>query len=168
MKLSDYPGAHTLTGSNRYFHVPFSCFLRIVPIRGKRFETVHDEEKAADWAEQQLEAICSSEGLVFDFTKPVAFTPQFGDKTARLSFHGHACRKTSFTKTPIGERRVINTGEYKTGPGAANASNRIPDPELDTLCKELKAQIETATGYEVIRLELARFIYGVGGEHFPL
>jgi hypothetical protein len=146
-------------------HVPFTASLKIVPVKGKRFETYRDLEKEANSIEDALLAMC---GVVTDITKPVAFTPQFGNKTARLTISGHACARNTFPKAPVGERRVINAGEYKIGVGASNNSNRIPDSELDSLVVDLKNTIEASTGYKVIRIEAANHIYGVGGVHFPI
>jgi hypothetical protein len=167
--LSDAPGTIP-RGASRDVYVPFSCYLRIVPIRGKRFETVFDAQKMAATVEHNLDVLCAhsgSEDLVFDYTKPIAYTPQFGDKTAQLSFHGNCCRRDSFTKLPVGERLVINDGQFKTGAGASNASNRIPNPELDVLASDFIALVQQITGLEVIKLDLNGYIYGAGGTHIP-
>lgn len=172
-KLSDIPGSNILNGLGPVF-VPFSCWVKIDPIHGKRQEVIRDMQKKAEFVEDALDTLCgASDGtgddLAFDYTKPISFIPQFGQKTARLSFVGNACRRDSFTKTPVGERTVVNANEFETGPGASNASNRIPDAEVDALCKSLKASIEAAISpLIVIRLEIAGYIYGVSGSTFPL
>jgi hypothetical protein len=171
-RLSTAPGAppHLIT---KYAHVPFTCFLRITPLRpAKREETIREVEKNIAFVESVLDNLCGagsgSDGtLSFDYTKPVAYTPQFGDKTARLSFNGHICRRDAFAKTPVGERIVVNAGQFWVGPGASNASNRQPDVQLDSVVADFKAIIEAATGLVVIRLEVARYIYGAGGTTFP-
>lgn len=151
------------------FHVQFTAFLRYTPIRGKRFETVRDLEKRSWQIELALDNLCGiSDGGAFDFAKPVAFTPAFGDKPARFTIHGHACKQSSFTNTPAGQQLVISDNHELTGSGAGNKGNIVPDPILDALCKTLKAQLESATGLHVYRLELAGFIYGVTGRSFPL
>lgn len=167
--LADTPGAPAILGTNREKHVPYTVYLEVDVLKGKRFERIRDLEKQANEVEDSLETIeCDgTAGVSFDFTKPVALTRQYGDIPPRLSFHGHICYRSSFTKTPVGERTVISAGEFKTGPGASNRSNRTPDPELDQVASEFKNLIETATGYAMQRLELARFIYGRGGVHFP-
>jgi hypothetical protein len=163
------PAANEALGDK---HVPFTAFLRIVPIRGKRFETVRDMEKIAYRVEENLEHLCSSGSFTapvsFDFAKPVAFTPQFGDKTARLTIHGHACKIPNFTKTPDGLHNKDTSDGILTGPGGGNAVNRVPDPDVSALTKELKMQIESATGLPVYRMEVAGFIFGITGETFPL
>ena len=159
-------------GTSKDKHVPFSAYLRVVPIRGKRFEIIRDMETIANQVEMLLDGICgSSEGVSFDYTKPVAFTPQFGNKQARLSFHGHICKianPSTFTKTPVGLRTVISGGEYKIGASASNASNRQPDPQLDQLASDFKALIEATTGLTMFKLDIANVIYGLGGFHFPV
>jgi hypothetical protein len=163
--FSEAPGKAFHIPFTRY--VPFTAFLKSTPIRGKRFETYRDLEKEANAIEDALAAMCGTSDIT-DIAQPIKFTPQFGNKSARFTIHGHACGRNTFTKAPVGERRVINAGEYKTGIGAANNSNRIPDPELDTLVSSLKSTIETATGHSITRIELADFIYGEGGVHFPI
>lgn len=180
--LSDAPGTQP-RGVNRVYHVPFTCFLAYTPIDGgKRMEQVYYANQLSDYVEGQLTTLCSStaEEVTFDYTKPIANIPQFGNHLptsdvlassntstqARLSFSGHICARTSFTKTPIGTRTVICSGEYKTGPGAANASNSVPDAELVALATSFKSMIESATGLTVYRLEIAGFIFGSGGSHF--
>jgi hypothetical protein len=171
--LSDIPGVSPPAATASKKHVAFTCFLRVEPLPGKRWERIRDIEQMANDTEALLETIAcddGSYGLSFDFTKPVAFTRQFGNKQARLSFHGHYCAllpPETFTKTPVGERTVVNAGEFKTGPGASRRPTRETDPSMDTLVKELKDLIESTTGLTVTRLEFARVIYGAGGFHFP-
>lgn len=151
---------------NKWKYVPFTCFLRITPSGTKHSEIVRAAEKQAAAVQSQLESFCG-DGNVFDFTKPIAYTPQFGQKTARLSFSGNLCRRLTFTKTPVGQRYVDTDAGIVYGPGAANAANSIPDPELDEIVKDFKAQVELLTGLAVIRVVAAGFIYGQGGVHFP-
>jgi hypothetical protein len=129
-------------------------------------------EKIAFQVEENLEQLCSSGSfsapVSFDFAKPVAFTPQFGNKTARLTIHGHACKIPDFTKTPDGLHNKDTSDGILTGPGDGNAGNRVPDPDVSVLTKELKTQIESATGLLVYRMEVAGFIFGITGETFPL
>jgi len=168
-QLSDTPGV--TQAYSRYAHVPFSVQLRVDPIRGKRFETIRDLETQANYLETLLESICNSttDGEIdFDFTKPIAFTQQYGDKPARFSFHGHLCRRNSFPKDYLGSRTIISDNQYKTGDWATNQSNRIPDSEFNTIVFDFKNLIESTTSLVVIKLEIARFIYGSGGSHFPL
>jgi hypothetical protein len=153
---------------NKWKYVPFTCFLRITPSGIKHFEIVRAAEKQATIVQAQLESFCgASEENVFDFTKPIAYTPQFGQKTARLAFSGNLCRRLAFTKTPVGQRYVDADNGIVYGPGAANAANSIPDPELDEIVKDFKIQVEALTSLRVIRIVAAGVIYGQGGVHFP-
>jgi hypothetical protein len=167
--LADTPGAPAVLGTNREKHVPYTVYLNVNVQKGKRFERIRDLKRKANEIEDDLETIeCDgTTNISFDFTKPVAFTRQYGDIPPRFSFHGHICHRSSFVKAPVGERVVINSGEYKTGPGASNRSNRVPDTELDQIASAFKDLIETTTGCTMQRLELARYIYGRGGVHFP-
>ena len=164
-QLSDAPEVSRFPGREK--HVPFSCFLEASVFPGKRFARVRDfEEQHAD-LETVLESVCSSsDDPVFDFTKPVAYTRQFGDKPPRFSFHGHLCVRTDFPKLPHGERQVISAGVILTGP-STNRATLTPPAELDTIVKDFRALLEAATGLPVIRLEVARVIYGQGGFHLP-
>jgi len=155
---------------NRWKFVPFTCFLKIDPRGIRRFEVVRQGERLARMVQDALEGFCAgaTEDGSFDFTRPVAYTPQFGQKTTRLSFSGHFCRRETFTKTPIGQRWVDTDSGLVYGPGAANTVNSIPDPELDELVKVFKFQVESLTGLTVIRIMAAGFIYGEGGVHFPI
>lgn len=162
----------TLLSLSANKHVPYSCWLRVDPIPGKRFERIRDLEYVANSVESILDAIvceAGTEDLSFDVTKPIAFTRQFGNKPARLSFSGHLCALIPpdiFTKLPVGEQTVVNAGEIKTGP-SINRSGRTTTSQLNTLVLNFKNLIETNTNLTVIRLEVARVIYGLGGFHFP-
>jgi hypothetical protein len=170
-KLSDLPGT-TPRGILKDKFVPFTAFLQADPIGGKRFETVRSLERQAAKIENDLELLCDSDSTdpvdpVFDYTIPIAFTPQFGDFGPRFTVSGHACRRDTFTKTPVGERDVIVAGERKTGPGAANAWSSNSDPELEALAKELRDLLEGTTGLKVFRMDLNGYIFGRKGVHFP-
>lgn len=150
-------------------YVPFTAFLRITPIRGKRSESIRDMQKIAADVETEIDDLCGvTDAVAFDFAKPVAYTPAFGDTPARLTIHGHACARTTFTKTPVGLQNVVSDGRKQTGYGAGNAINRIPDSTLNTTAKEIKDSLENATGLTVYRLEVAGYIYGISGTSFPL
>jgi hypothetical protein len=170
MKLSDSPLQRSLYGANESKFIPFTAFVKINPISGKRFETWRDMERIQDEVETLIETICDNstgDTNTFDFAKPIAFTPAFGNKPARLTIHGNACVRTTAPKEPVGERYVDNNGSW-LGPAASNNSNREPDAELDSIVTSLKNSIETNTGLTIYRMEVANFIYGVGGVHFPL
>jgi hypothetical protein len=135
---------------------------------GKRFEMIRDLEKQANFVEDDLDLLNSeTAGISFDFAKPVKFTFQFANKTARLTIHGNVTGLTRLDKVPLEEVLVINSGEFKRGTGSATAPRREPTAELDTAVFELKTLLETIVE-EVSRIDIAGFIYGEGGSHFPL
>lgn len=154
-------------------YVPFTAFVKITPIRGKRFETIRDCERIAQEVEDDIATLCGSTELIaFDYAKPIAYTPAFGDKTARLTITGNACALAAFTSTPVGKQNVDSDNKEQTGVGAGNASNRVPDAQTDALCKSLKVAIESAISGvvgagSIYRLEIAGYIYGVSGTSFP-
>jgi hypothetical protein len=158
--------------ANPYKFVPFTAFLRIEPVQGKRMERYFDMQKAAAYVETSLDDFCNStEDKFLEFAKPIAFTPAFGNKPARLTIHGHACRRIGFTKYPTGEHTLDYDGTRLTGGGCGNSANRIPDPDLDTICMELKNGFENISinglNLQALRIEVAGFIYGQGGLTFP-
>ena len=81
-----------------------------------------------------------------------------------------------FIKQPVGTRLVINSGEFKTGPSSHNAVTRVPSTILNDSASEIKELLESISGVEVMRLEVAGVIYGKdsrssssrgAGFHFP-
>lgn len=172
LNYADTPGAQPLLGAAREKHISYSAHLRVTPIRGKRFEVIRNLEQIANDVQLDLSNIdCGTIGFSFDFTEPVAFTHQFANKPARINFYGHICKLVgpdeTFTKTPVGTRTIVHSGQFKTGPGASTRPRRQPNTQLDTLVAEFKDTIEAATALTMFRLELARVIYGDGGFHFP-
>lgn len=167
MLYSDTPGSPSPV--TQYKHVPFTAFLKISPIAGKRFERWHDMERIATKVETELANLCgNSEEVSFDFAKPVAFTPQFGNFPARLTVHGHICRSTSFVNEPVQEATVDNSGKIQRGYTAAKNGERNADPVLASLATSFKNQLESATGLKVYRLEVAGFIFGYKGRSFAI
>ena len=165
---------HTLIPSLRGFgsrqFIPFTAFARVIPNLGfgRRFEMVRDIEKQADLVEDELDSLDSdSAGISFDFAKPVLFTHQFADKTARLTIHGNVTGLTVLDKNPIEDVTIDFNGGARIGQGSATAPRRTPTAELNAAVTELKALLETIVD-GIFRIEIAGFIYGRGGLHFPL
>ena len=176
-RLSDNTRVQSLRGPGRVKFVPFTAYAGIIPINGngKRFETVRDMERIADDVEDALRLLQDSntEDAKFDFAYPIAATPQFGDKTARVTIHGNADLLDNFTKTPLEEKTVVNVGEQQVGFWAQNAQ-KITTTELDEAVKELKSILETAIGLTIYKIDIAHTIYGSDGStkpghgfHFP-
>lgn len=149
--------------------VPFIAFLKADPPAGlgKRIEKYRWFSLHSTLLESQLDTTCNSEGIVFDFAKPVAFTPQFGQNTARFTVTGNLCHKDSWINRPLNETNVDYENGILTGYDASNKSNEIPRAVLDSTAKSFKKLLETITGLQVIKLDIANYIYGIKGSHFP-
>jgi hypothetical protein len=164
--LTDMPGTKVPRIWAEKF-VPFTAFLKADPISGiHRFESIRDLQRKAALIEEQLETVCGSESVTFDFSRPIAYTPQFGKQTARFTVNGNACSRVSFTAEPINPLTVDADNKGLTGPGTANG-RAIPSTDLNNIATELRTQLEAATGLKVIRLKVAGYIYGFKGVHFP-
>ena len=166
-KLSNMPGTAPYNQHLTEVHVPFTAFLKADPIGGKRFETIRSLERQSARIEEQLVDLCGTAGSTFDFSRPVAFTFQFGDKTARFTVNGHACVRSEFTNRPLEEVAVDHDNKSQIGIGESNGARAVASPELNAIAKEVKDQLEIATGLQVIRLKIAGYIYGYKGVHFP-
>lgn len=164
-RLSDTPLAENLTLWPGVF-VPFTAFLKYDPIPGKRLEAYRDLQKKAAWVEDQLTVSYCSSGYQIEFAKAVAFTPQFGNQTSRLTITGHACWREHWVKQPITSVLVDSPNGLQTGYDASDASNMVPTGDLDDLCVELKNLLQSITYLSVIKLDVAGYIYGVKGTTF--
>ena len=177
--LSDTPLApNILTWQSVGVFVPFTAFLKVtVPtsLYGQRIATYRYMEKMSAQVESALDTVClgsegptaGEAGTIFDFAKPVAFTPQFGNKTARLTITGHACKAHKFVNEPLNEVLVDNESGELTGYDASNKSNAVPNAAVDTLAKNLRLTIEAVTGFQVIELTVANYHYGYRGTTLP-
>jgi hypothetical protein len=158
---------------------PFTAFVRIVPLASnKRFEVVRDMQELANVVEDRLASLSEPDanGEVFlDAANPVKFTPQFGDKTARLTIHGNMKSDAGMNtfsgnddgfKQHVEDRLIIHDGQYKTGYGGNNAATRVESSGLDNSVLELIFVFDSI-GIEAYRIEAAGVIYGDGGRHFP-
>lgn len=156
-------------------YVPFTVFARVIPSfgNGKRFEMVRDLEKIANIVEGYLDALSASDdtlgttGVEFDFAIPVKFTFQFAESPARLTIHGNVHGLTPLSNKPLEDKLVISSGEFKTGPGCRNAQ-KTPSQELNSAVKDLLAILNTIPYLDdIMRIEMAGFLYGRDGVHFP-
>ena len=182
-RLSMHPRTQSLSGI-RPKYIPFTMFIRIVPINGVRFERVRDREELGNKVEDALVALesASTGSPPFYFNLPVKTTPQFANITARLTVEGYMLRD-ELAKLFVGRERigdvveenlVINTSEFVEGPGALNAQKE-PDLTLDNAVSQLKSDVESVlpsfgtlpSELEVFKIEIAHQIYGAGGRTFP-
>jgi len=150
-------------------HVPFTALLRSNPVRGTRSEMRREFEILSERIEEILESLCSNsnEDITFDFSKPVAYTPQFGNYTARFTINGHACKRRTFTALPVGEQQIDCDNKLQIGNGAGNAANMIPSVELDAVAHEVVTALETAIGLHVFKIKIAGYDYGFKGTTIP-
>ena len=154
-------------------YVPFKAFSRIVPIEGRRMEVLRDFERMADRVEAALTAISvnSAGDPTLIIASPVAFTPQFGNKTARLTVVGfikdELKSKADRTDATFDHDNGVTSGQL----GGPNMARTTPTSETDASAKYLRDLLEASssdlTG-NVYKLEYAGAIYGEGGRSFPL
>ena len=154
-------------------YVQFKAFVRIVPLEGKRFETIRDMERIADRVEDAIRSFLSvpvDEPLI-SIATPVAFTPQFGDKTARLTITGYvqeaALLRADRTDATLDHDNQVMSGQL----GGPNMARTVPVADVETAVKSLKALLEAASldvvGH-IYKMEYGGCVYGEGGRSFPL
>lgn len=159
--------------------VPFTAFIRMVPIASeKRDEIWRDMQELANTIEDTIQTdyeLDTTSNIYFDHADPVKFTPQFGDKTARLTIHGNVrsdigittySSNDSFVKRHKNERLLIHGGEFKTGYGCHNAAFQESPDGIETSVLEI-LHVLAQIGVSPYRIEIAGIIYGEGGRHFP-
>jgi len=178
-RLSENTRVSQLQTQARY--IPFTAYARIVPDTGfgRRFERIRDREKLADLIEDRLRAIDEDITAItieeYDIAFPIASTPQFGNKPARVTIHGNWRWPDGigFNKLPVGEQTVISSGEFKTGPASHNAASVVASEDLLTAVRMIKSDLETActegseTFLNLIKMDVAGLIFGEGGRSFP-
>lgn len=163
--------------------IPFQAQIRIVPDlgTGKRRTMIHNLEKKAIRVEQDLDGV---NNLTIS---TVAFTPQFGEHTARLSIAGFFKRltvdqsrqnlppadNTKFVHsgTDQGEKTATTTGNV----GGSLSYAQDPAMQVDTEVTALRSLLASSTTEfaetDVIALEYNGVKYGVkkqGHRSFPL
>lgn len=159
--------------------IPFTAFIRITPIASdKRMEIIRDIEEIANKVEDDIKELYTNNTIVnvlFDHAHPVKYTPQFGDKTARITIHGNYrsdissnyTSNDSFVKQHKEDRLVIQGGEFKTGYGAHNAAFQETSDKFETAVLEIMDVLSEDLNLTPYRLEISGIIYGIGGRHFP-
>jgi hypothetical protein len=145
--------------------VQFKVFANLVPLEGKRWETIRDMERVANEVEAAIIA-----GLpTINIATPIAFTPQFGSKTARITIVGTVREddplRADRTNATFDHDNAIMSGQIG-GPNMART-----DPLVDAAVKRLKSLLEGSSSHllnHIYRIEYAGCVYGEGGRHFPL
>lgn len=164
--------------------MPFKAFLRVVPYSGggRRLAGVRDLQNTARMVENDLVA------AGWNIARPVAFTPQFGHETARITVVGFIQRDEIGSEpedtpnfAPTTDVQVFNSGTVpgeKTGLVTGNVGGSLSWAQdtvakLDTLVSDIKNALtldssvigEVAT---IDKIELMGVTYGMGGRSFPI
>lgn len=162
--------------------VPFQAQIRVVPDlgTGKRRTMIHNLEKKAIRVEQDLEDI---NNLTIS---SVAFTPQFGDHTARLSIAGFFTRLSTSGRQnlpPVDNTKFVHSGtdqgeKTATTVGSVGGSLSFaqdPAMQVDNEVTALRSLLASSTTEfnltDVIAIEYNGVKYGVkkqGHRSFPL
>jgi len=163
-------------------HVPFTAHIRVVPNlgTGKRRQMLNELRKKARRVEADLVA------AGFNIATPVAYTPQFGDYTGRLTIVGFLARsKNTNNRTGIAPTTnvdIISAGTdqgEKTAPITGNVGGSLSwgqdtQTQIDEDVRLLREAMDNAsvefTLKDIIHIEYNGVKYGVkkfGGRSFP-
>lgn len=168
-KLSDNKFSSPFNNKGSVKYIPFTAYIKVIPINGKRFEIIRDLENTANVVEEALDAI-----ETIDLAKPVKFTPQFGNNSARLTINGNFTTTVGSTysdndnsaKQHIESTQIIHDNGIVSGYGAAHAANRVPDPTIVSLLREF-LNVLADIGLTPYKIEVAGIIFGEGGITIP-
>lgn len=164
--------------------MPFTAYIRVVPFsgQGRRLANVRDLQNIARMIQVDLV------NAGWNIATPVAFTPQFGHETARITLVGFIKRDEGGTDpsdvpnfVPTTDVQIFNTGTVpgeKTSLISGNVGGSLSwgqdtSPTLDVLVSDLKNALisdssvigESAT---IDRIDLMGVTYGKGGRSFPV
>jgi hypothetical protein len=163
-------------------HIPFTAHIRVVPSlgTGKRRQMLAELRKKARLVEADLLA------AGFNIATPVAYTPQIGDSTARLTITGFLERSRAVNNrqatAPTEDVKIIGTGndqgqrtaEITGNVGGSLSWGQDPTVQTDNEVKLLREAMDNAsTEYtlkDIIHIEYNGVKYGVkkfGGRSFP-
>lgn len=180
-KYSTSPSQPAPTAARDSIHIPFVVQSRIIPdlATGKRWSLYRNLEKLALRVETKLK------NAGFNIATPVAFTPQFGDRTARLTIVGFV-EKSRLTdlrtnESPTTDIRVINSGVdvgekttiFKINKGGSLSEAQDPTTTVDNEVLALITAIVNSgalTADQIISVEYNGVKYGTkkwGGRSFP-
>jgi len=131
--------------------VQFKVFAKVVPSHkdGKRFVYRRDLAKIASFIETDLE-----EAALFTLANPVAFTPQVGQRPARVTIFGflELDRTTSPNENPTTYPSLIHSG---TDPGQSTSVVRGPTGGSTSWGQDVKARIDEEVKWLKSALEAA-------------
>lgn len=163
-------------------HIPFVVHIRVVPYKrtGKRTEYLRNLEKKA----KRVQADLVADG--WNIATPIAYAPQFGDFSARLTIVG-SWTKTSTTDgrqntaptttidvihsgTDPGEKTSVYTGNV----GGSLSYGQDPITTVDAEVAELRSALVASTSefdaHDIVHIEYNGVQYGIkkiGGRSFP-
>jgi len=148
--------------------VQFKAFASILPFEGKRWEIFRDMERIANSVESEITTHLSA---TITISTPVAFTPQFGDKTARLTIVGNVLESTALRTDRTDAHFDHDNGLAEGQVGGPNMARTDPLAAVDARVKSLKALLESVSlnlQNHIYKMEYAGCVYGEGGRSFPL
>lgn len=175
---------HTLNSGgvlnpNTTSFVPFRAYLREVPVEGggRRWTQIRDLQKTAHIIETELVA------AGWNIARPVAFKPQFGNKTAEIVLNGFVGRPDAdypveaqtttvniiHTGTVPGEKTALVTKD----PGSGNLSyGQEPSDNVESLAFAIQNALtldSTYIGESAIieRLEVNGIMFGLNARTMP-
>ena len=165
-KLTD--NSSVAYGMRSGWHIPFTAYIRVVPKdSNRRSEVIRDLQKIASRIEDDLND--ANDNSIFDFAKPIAETPQFGNYPARITIHGHMAVRSNVPKQPLEDQVIVSDNQFTSGHSSLGSSRRIPVTELNFIVSQLKNFLLNSSTYinEIIRINVMGVTYGIGGFHFP-
>lgn len=171
-------------------YVPFVAHIRVVPIRGKRFEYVRDLQKIGVRVYDELitdsdltlatpgggqhASYGGTNGAGWGgYAGGLAVKPQMGQIPAQLEITGFIA--SSAANDPVHpDTQLFHTGSAQEGQTGNHGWDANPTSALSTLATSIKTKIETAvtavlgsTDWNVFRLDVAGVVFGDKGYHFP-
>lgn len=171
---------------------PFVVHMRIVPFRGKRFETIRAMQRLAKFiysgpdgatgltANTNLQVATPGGGQYMSFSDQqnsmyqdgMAIKPQIGQNPAQLSISGFYLPTTA-NDQPHADKQVTFTGSYFTGAGGAQPYRSNPTAAVEAQVLALKAIFDAVIAAEapgeatVFRIEYKGIVWGDKGYTFP-
>lgn len=168
--------------------MPFTAYISVTQITGKRFSIIRDQHKIAKFIFEELSddtdlqlalpvgsgnCSFSNSGSYSGLTKGLGTKPKFGDFPAQLLVTGFINDSSQNTQIHP-DTLVIHAGESLSGAAGNKLHLSNPASEVDNLVKSLKTKLETAVtavlggaGWSIYRIDAAGVIYGSKGLHFP-
>lgn len=171
--------------------IPFTVHVRVVPRRGKRFETIRDLQKLAVLAYDNLSNITGIQvatpgggqaaqfsdikrrGGLGSYAQGTAVKPQIGESPAQLMLTGFYEVSSNNTQPWDDQQRIMSNTVY-TGPGEHD-QDAVPTTAFIANVKALRTSLDSALTtaipegvvWNIFRLDFGGVVYGDRGFHFP-